>query len=122
MTRERRLAVQMWREIAQGIRDKTIRYSGDMVQYKFSFCDRHELCWDRGCYFCQYCRDCRRCPLFRHSEEIECGYIGNPYGKLRWVTKELYSSDPKRYCYTDEHARCADEIADVLQGAKNGEH
>ena len=59
MTKERRLAIQMW----QAIVDKC--KSGEqfnVVSFKKSFCKKHHLNWYNNCYFCQHFR-CSECPL-----------------------------------------------------------
>lgn len=60
MTRERKLAVQMWQEI--GDRLKYDR-STLVKEVKKSFCREHNLNWKQNCYFCQYTPDCHKCPL-----------------------------------------------------------
>lgn len=73
MTRERRLAVQMWREIAEKIKNSGRAF--DVTQFKFEFCKNHNLNWLNHCYLCQYASkfcygeneeiilNCNRCPL-----------------------------------------------------------
>ena len=60
MTKQRRLAIQMWQEIVDKCR------SGEdfnVVIFKMEFCKKHNLNWINDCYFCQYCRSCSSCPL-----------------------------------------------------------
>ena len=60
MTKERRLAIQMWQEIVDKCR------SGEhfnVARFKDVFCKKHNLNWLSDCYFCQYCRACSQCPL-----------------------------------------------------------
>lgn len=60
MTKERRLAIQMWQEIVDKCK------AGDdfrITSYKYNFCREHKLNWTNSCYLCQYCRHCSRCPL-----------------------------------------------------------
>ena len=60
MTKERRLAIQMWQEIVNKCR------SGDnfsVIQFKDEFCKEHNLVWVNSCYFCQY-YPCSKCPLY----------------------------------------------------------
>lgn len=124
MTRERRLAVQMWWEIAEHIRCGNIKNILDIVQYKKEFCQRNGLRWLFGCYLCKYRKQkrksqdhralsCSGCLLFEHYGRKNCAHRGNPYAELKEV-------DPYfcRKPYTAEHARYADEIADVLEGKK----
>lgn len=60
MTKERKLAIQMWQEIVDKCR------SGEdfiVSQFKDDFCKKYDLDWLSNCYLCQYCRPCSRCPL-----------------------------------------------------------
>lgn len=60
MTRERKLAIQMWQEIVDKCK------AGDnfcVVTFKMKFCIKHKLNWLSDCYFCQYCKSCSKCPL-----------------------------------------------------------
>ena len=60
MTRERKLAIQMWQEIVDKCK------AGDnfsVVMLKMEFCKKHNLHWLNDCYFCQYCDSCSSCPL-----------------------------------------------------------
>lgn len=85
MTKERRLAIQMWEEILQ----KQPRY---IVVYKDGFCGEHALNWQHSCWFCQYVRKdyrdlpsredilyehngCQKCPIYKYNKCIgdECG-------------------------------------------------
>ena len=54
MTKERRLAIQMWQEIVDKCK------AGD---YKADFCKKHGLDWLDNCYFCDYFVLCSKCPL-----------------------------------------------------------
>ena len=60
MTKERKLAIQMWQEIVDKCR------SGEqfnVVNFKKSFCKKHRLNWYNNCYFCQYFECFATCPL-----------------------------------------------------------
>ena len=60
MTKERRLAIQMWEEIVNKCK------AGDdfsITSYKYDFCKEHNLDWKYSCYLCQYCRSCSNCPI-----------------------------------------------------------
>ena len=89
MTRERRLAIEMWERIAEHIGDP------DFGIYKFKrrFCVEHNVCWESNCWFCQYVRKnhrhnlssrvriglrtngCQNCPIYKYNkcEKDECG-------------------------------------------------
>ena len=63
MTRERKLAIQMWQEIVEKCK---VSADGDfnLVEFKKDFCKERNLHWINNCYFCQYCRPCSlKCPL-----------------------------------------------------------
>lgn len=86
MTKERRLAIQMWEEIAE-------QQPSSISEYKEGFCKEHSLDWENECWFCQYVRQDRRyklpsrsnmssringrqkCPIYRYNGCMEdaCG-------------------------------------------------
>ena len=59
MTKQRRLAIQMWQEIVDKCR---ARDDFNLVEFKKEFCKEHNLHWINNCYFCQYFL-CSECPL-----------------------------------------------------------
>ena len=74
MTRERKLAIQMWEDIRAHIRDVPRIKDVNVLfveELKHQFCIEHELHWAHGCWFCTYVRylddihgeGCQRCPL-----------------------------------------------------------
>lgn len=91
MTKERRLAIEMWTEIAKRLGDNSL----NIGRFKIDFTKDHNLHWKENCWFCQYVRNdyrwelesrsdigdevegCSRCPLFKNSYEKlyedECG-------------------------------------------------
>ena len=97
MTKERKLAIQMWEQIVgaleQGKHDT--KYARPIAQViKEAFCEEHNLQWKCDCWFCQYVRrdyrdmpsryrirndwnGCQHCPLYHEHEDIlafdECG-------------------------------------------------
>lgn len=99
MTRERRLAVQMWREIAKKIR--SVEYVG-VKQEKVRFCVSHNLVWSYNCWFCQYMRNCDECRLEKIGGACITQlslYQCSIYGETREV-----------------RARAAETIAKILNG------
>lgn len=96
MTKERRLAVQMWREIAECIRSGNIKFISDIVNYKRDFCVRHCLDWPFNCYMCKYHKQnfmngsrkpfgCFGCLLYERCGFVNCSERGNPYSELKEV-------------------------------------
>ena len=60
MTKERRLAIQMWEEIVAKCK------SGEhfnVTRFKEAFCKEHNLTWVNNCYFCQHFMCFFICPL-----------------------------------------------------------
>ena len=70
MTKERRLAIEMW----TGIRDMLTSYDtvprSDILLYKYNFCKQHSLNWSNNCWFCKYIPRCNKCPLKRCSDGL----------------------------------------------------
>jgi hypothetical protein len=60
MTRERRLAIQMWEEIKEFIQESPELPVSD---FKDTFCFEHGLSWGCSCWFCQYIKYCCDCPI-----------------------------------------------------------
>ena len=72
MTKERRLAIQMWRMIREKVRRrKRPMTSFDLFHIKRDFCEKYGLKWWHECWFCTYVRNnrdlhgegCQRCPI-----------------------------------------------------------
>ena len=63
MTKERKLAIQMWQEIKNKITDNPSISSIGIKFYKEEFCAKHNLFWNCECWFCQYMPACILCPL-----------------------------------------------------------
>lgn len=71
MTKERKLAIEMW----TNIRDRIATFDHEMgqvaiIKYKDEFCKLHSLHWALNCWFCQYIKGryrytagCLMCPL-----------------------------------------------------------
>ena len=85
MTKERRLAIQMWEEIKEAIRivkRPSDVYATFISHIKLNFMIEHKLDWQHGCWFCQYVRyhdeihgeGCQRCPLSDGSADAINGY------------------------------------------------
>ena len=63
MTKERRLAIQMWTNIRNMLSASDVCTRSDIVAYKLSFCTRYDLNWKCNCWFCMYMPSCSECPL-----------------------------------------------------------
>lgn len=97
MTKERRLAIKMWKQIVKALMKREYDFGcADHVIscIKHKFCNTYNLEWKNECWFCQYVRQdwrdlpsrkdfdseengCQRCPLYKEHEDIldhdECG-------------------------------------------------
>ena len=84
MTKERKLAIQMWQEIKNEIANNPNFSNRDIVNYKNEFCAKHNLFWGDGCWFCQYIPNCWQCPLrtcsYSSVFHITC---------TSWINKEI---------------------------------
>lgn len=95
MTKERRLAIEMWERIIVGIKMGTLRSGLAVDRFKSTFCEEHNLNWQHDCWFCQYVRhdyranlpsredieihsnNCYECPLYKYlSTQIAPGSNG----------------------------------------------
>lgn len=72
MTKERRLAIEMWKVIRDMFTSPHNITGKAIVEYKSEFCEQHELDWINNCWFCEYIPSCDKCPL------KDCG-IGSLY-------------------------------------------
>lgn len=63
MTKERKLAIQMWQEIKNKLASNPYLSDMGIYQLKLKFCVRHKLHWSAQCWFCQYVPTCDKCPL-----------------------------------------------------------
>ena len=63
MTKERKLAIQLWEEIRNKIIAKGKKFNGNsVINYKSNFCKKHDINWESDCWFCNYIKDCNKCP------------------------------------------------------------
>lgn len=72
MTKERRLAIEMWTNIRNMLSASDGQLPRNIFSYKEMFCADHDLKWPGNCWFCQYISACDKCPL------KDCG-IGSLY-------------------------------------------
>ena len=69
MTKQRRLAIQMWQEIVDKCKAGDDFYLAD---YKADFCKKYDLDWRANCYFCNYFDPCSKCPLDGKCGQVYC--------------------------------------------------
>lgn len=106
MTKERRLAVQMWADISIEILKNNAHFKRrDVDRFKENFCKRHNLEWHRHCYFCTYINDCNKCPISKADGGKDCFDEESLY-------QTAYSYSP----IIDERAGAAVKIAKILEG------
>lgn len=114
MTKERRLAEQMWREIADGIRKGTLCNMDEVDTYKADFCMGHNLNWESWCYLCEYWdRDCKTCPLGKRYGSCTTRWLqdsGQPFVELVNRFDDYKEED------RESLADMAGIIADVIGG------
>lgn len=92
MTKERRLAIEMWEDIYKS--------SVQAVEaLKENFCAEHDLQWKHHCWFCQYVRkDCRA--YLKSREAIDPGVNACEECPLyKWY--EARRTTPKNFCGCD---------------------
>ncbi len=68
MTKERKLAIQMWNEIKKLISKNELSDFCSISDFKLKFCKEHNLGWTSNCWFCQYV-GCTRCPLLKNPKK-----------------------------------------------------
>lgn len=123
MTKERKLAIQMWEEIAQ-------QHPDSVYEYKDSFCKEHDLDWQNDCWLCQYVRQdyradlpsregfltgynrCQKCPIYKYNRCTgdECGC--EPKSKESVFMQARFAVDPS------DRQEAAKTIARLLKGEK----
>ena len=131
MTRERRLAIEMWEQIVKALEngEHSSRYARPIVSHiKDVFCEEHQLDWKCGCWFCQYVRHdwrydmvsrvgldehwngCQKCPLYKEQKDSlgldydECGCTAEK--ATLWI--KVYGDD----------VEAAKRILELLRGSK----
>lgn len=83
MTKERKLAIQMWRMIREIVRRRKNPLGiVELYEIKRDFCKKHDIKWWHHCWFCQYVRHndpegdegCQHCPIAdKTDEEVMAG-------------------------------------------------
>ena len=81
MTKERRLAIEMWEKIRDSIENETATYlflDDDIYILKNDFLHDKGLCWESNCWFCHYIRNCEVCPLGHCDTGSALSVVMNP--------------------------------------------
>lgn len=125
MTKERRLAIEMWEQIAEHLEEPGF----DVHAFKDRFCREHNLHWEFQCWFCQYARKeyranlpsrqtvnvrngCQQCPIYKY-EKCE----GDVCGCNTW-TDTLYARVESNHASMKERIEAAKTIARLLKEGK----
>ncbi|MBD5413987.1 MAG: hypothetical protein HDR52_06175 [Treponema sp.] len=103
MTKERRLAVLMWREIAERLNegmDSLLIWS-----FKKEFCKSFNIHWTNDCYFCNY-MTCAVCPISVSEKQGQGCQVGSLHHMALFGSKET-------------SVEAANRIADFLEKNMN---
>jgi len=125
MTKERKLAIKMWKQIRKGIKFKRYFFGMISIEYlKSDFCIKHNLNWFHQCWFCQYIRrgesshkplgreGCNLCPIATKEAKLNSNVCGcGSYDSLwKIVTNE--------YLKTKVRLEACNKIIKALEGEK----
>lgn len=119
MTRERRLAIQMWEEIKCAIINAEKPSDIDcstVTELKYKFCTIHKLKWNHCCWFCKYVRyhdkihgeGCQRCPL---SDGHKAAILGFDSGCCKNAYDRVLNARQRK-----TKLKACDEIIRILNG------
>ena len=125
MTKERKLAIKMWKQIRKGIKFKRHFFGIISINcLKSDFCIKHNLNWFHLCWFCQYIRrgefshkplgkqGCNLCPIATKEAKLNSNVCGcNSYDSL-W---EIVTNE---YLKTKVRLEACDKIIKALKGEK----
>ena len=99
MTKERRLAILMWEEVARQLESSPDKYV-DAIKIKRDFCSKHGLKWKCDCWFCEYIKECSKCPLSFKDEDglaFGCSDDDGLYTQVLFGdSRELYEAAKQR--------------------------
>lgn len=130
MTKERRLAIEMWEQIVEALeqgKHNPCLAIPKVDVIKAGFCEEHQLDWKLDCWFCQYARKdwrydmptrenipkgwngCQQCPLYKEHKDIldydECGCTNDK--ETLWIK-----------VFRDGDVDAAKRILELLRGSK----
>ena len=100
MTKERKLAIQMWQNIRRYIKRGGLRRSTGVRDYKYNFCEKKKLHWEYDCWFCNYIERCEHCPLKSCSSSS-----GSAYAIAAWKIEDI-----------EQRVEACDKIIAALKG------
>lgn len=98
MTKERKLAIQMWQNIRRYIKRGGLRRCNSVRDCKYDFCEEKKLHWENDCWFCNYIGHCEHCPLKSCSS-------GSTYATAAWGIEDIV-----------QRLEACDEIIAALKG------
>lgn len=118
MTKERRLAIEMWKHIAEELENDSCV---DIIFLKKEFSIKHNIYWIHDCWLCEYFRDdddsCSKCPIFIELSErvgkIDISECSGCYSNCS--EKSLYEMA------RNGDAKSAWKIVELLENKKIGE-
>lgn len=118
MTRERRLAVKMWHDVADNIRQGAIEDFNGVMDFRNNFIHKHNLKWYNEDWFCEYMGmsdGCSKCRLYircgGNCNDVKHNYYAMMDKKVDKYGLSLPYAEDK-----EEFADYADNIADLLEG------
>ena len=76
MTKERKIAIQMWEHIRDEIKKENPSVQLDLSFAKREFLSKYNVGWKFDCWFCQYIKECIECPLKNNANK----YYAYRYG------------------------------------------
>ena len=69
MTKERKLAIEMWQDIREKISNGTIHTGIAMYDFKLDWLKAHNIDWYDGCWLCHYFRKAREDEEYADEDE-----------------------------------------------------
>ena len=125
MTKERKLAIEMWKQIRKEIEFKGMFFNTiSMMNLKAKFTMSNNLDWECNCWFCQYVRrgkssrlslgteGCNLCPIATEEAKLNpcvCGCVGKD---------SLFQMAMNIHLRTKVRLEACDKIIKALEGEK----
>ncbi len=129
MTKERKLAIQMWEKIREGVEKDSweVNHLYALACFKSEFLAKHRLSWINHCWFCHYLRaDCKKCPLRKKRSEIFHDSSASYYVCLDFIivsnqvmnSKFKFLDDKATSFKKDVRIKACNNIIHALKGEK----